>query len=83
MAQITLTIDDTQVNRISDGLGWTATIKDVNGNVIPNPLTRGQYIKKFVGAFVIRQVKTYESRRDAMAAAQTASDNVDSQITIS
>lgn len=69
MATLTLTIPDEQVARIAAAYGYQATIKDVvTEEFIPNPETRGQFLKRVFLIGIIATVRQYEGAQAASAA---------------
>lgn len=81
MATITLTIQNTVVNRVLDAIcnanGYRTTI-----NGLPNPQTKSEFVKVFIATFLKSQVKEYESTIAANTASASAETDVENNINI-
>lgn len=81
MATITLTIPDGIIQRVIDGVCLANNYQDtING--VPNTETKAQFAKRMLKEQTIRWIKQAEVIAASNAAAETASGNVDSTITI-
>ena len=73
MANITITIQDNQLQRVLDGIAndnnYQSTIPDAEGNPIPNPETKTQFAKRMVIARIKGMVLGGE-RKAAQATAE-------------
>ena len=78
MAQITITLSAAQQNRIINALatknGYQDMIEDNNGALIPNPESKGTFVKRFLKNFLISETKEEELR---VARATTTVDTSD------
>lgn len=78
MAELSLsvTIPDDKVAEVIDGLarqnGWTDYIEDEEGSLIPNPVTKGQWIKNWILSVVRASWKAWND-------AQVVQDALDTQ----
>lgn len=62
--------------------GYQATIKDAEGNDIPNPQTKPQFAKEIVKRFCKEVVQAYEAGKAAEAARKTAAEKASSEINL-
>lgn len=82
--QFTITIPDAVKDSWIDDFnlhhGYKAQIEDAEGNLIPNPQTKAQFMKAKVIAFIRESVRAARANRDSEVARQAASAAVDSII---
>jgi len=76
MASITLTVPNTVVSRITNAIGYSATLP--NGS--PNPVTQAQALKDFIINTIKEQVKSFESPTVSNTAITSNNQNIDSEI---
>ena len=66
MAQLTLTIKDSLLVKETEAVaamgGWTADVTDAGGVTTPNPLTKEQFAKKQVKAWLRNQAVEHANR---------------------
>jgi len=74
MAQITITIANSDVDRVLDALGGYNTLIDG----LPNPQTKSEFAKENIVSWLKQKVRSYESRQAVLAAA--AADGTPSDI---
>lgn len=84
--KITLDIPDTFADRviaaISDTYGYQETIRDEEGNEMPNPQTRAQFARSQVLRFLKETTVAYEANREASLAREAAREQADSDIAL-
>ncbi len=78
MASITLTVPNGVVTRITNAIGYSATLPDGS----PNAVSATQAIKDFLANDIKAQVKSFESPAVAATAVTANNQNIDSQIII-
>lgn len=90
MAKIIIDIPDAIAARVTNGFckryGYQELIGDAtkkNDAKIPNPETKGQFIKRRVIEFIKRAVRDAEIEEASKRAADTAADNADTDIVLS
>lgn len=72
MANINLVIPNDKVTRFVTSIGYQATIKDEQGNDIPNPVTAAVYSKNWILDIIRQQILRYEAEVAKTAASNTA-----------
>lgn len=81
MAQITITIPDTIAQRVLDSFagarGYTGFLQD---GITPE--TKAQFAKRTIINFVKNSVKEWEANNAGNSASITASNNVETQVTL-
>ncbi len=92
MAVISITIPDTLVTRVVNGVayqnGWTAQVPDPNWEgpgpapLVPNPVTRAQYARQVIKEWVKANVVAYEAVIAAESARAAARDQALNDITL-
>jgi len=70
------------LNAIASAHGYQENIKDVDGNVIPNPQSKAAFAKRVIVNQLIDIVKSHESNIDVITARDAAEDKVDNEINI-
>lgn len=86
MATISITIPDPiaarVVNAVAYNNGYTDTVTDMNGNTIPNPISKAQFCKNLVKGWIKANVVSYEAAMAADAARLEAIASAEANITI-
>ncbi len=86
MASITLTVPDDIAPRVVDAVcaryGYSDTITDDQGNVIPNPTTKAAFMRVVLYQFLKRTVIVYESDKAGQEAQQTAEQAAEADIVL-
>ncbi len=88
MAEIsfTFTVSSTNKTRIIDGIAgqhnYQATIEDAEGKSIPNPETKGVFVKRMAREWVISNVRSFEANQAAEDSRKAAIDDVDTNVTV-
>ncbi len=86
MATISLTIPDAIAVRVLDamayGNGYTDTVTDMNGDPLPNPITKMQFAKNVLKGWIKSNVVAYESVKAAENAREVAIEAATAEITI-
>jgi hypothetical protein len=81
MAQINITIPDGKLQeavlRFSNELGYNDNILDIDGNLIPNPESRGQYSQRMIVRHVKRVIDSNIKREKRLVSDQEASGDTD------
>lgn len=76
-----VTVPDAQATAILDDFvayhGYQATIKDAEGNDIPNPQTKAQFAKAKVVSFVRESIKSFRANASANSARDVKIQEVD------
>ena len=76
MASFTITIPDAVLSRVLNdiayGNGYTDTILDEDRNPIPNPVTKGQFVKEVLRSTIVKMCRDYEVPIAGKTAADTA-----------
>lgn len=84
--QVTFDIPEGIKNRVLDAVcsshDYRATVKDANGLDIPNPVTKGQFVKGVIIAYLKATVSSYEQDVAVVSARDAAKTKADSEITI-
>ncbi len=85
MASITLTVPDAIAQRVTDAVctryGYQATILDVNNNLIQNPMTKAQFVKRVIYQHLKRIVVAYEIDLAVKSAEDAARTTAETDIT--
>lgn len=80
--QLTITVPDAAKDAIIDDFcfhhGYKVQLEDAEGNLIPNPQTKPQFMKAKVIAFIRESVRAARANRDSEVARLAASAAVDS-----
>lgn len=67
MATISITIKDTQLQRVIDGIcednNYQATVTNSDGTISPNPQTKAQFVKRIIIERVKGMVKAGEHKK--------------------
>ncbi len=86
MAIISLTIPDAIATRVVGAVaynnGYTDTVVNMDGTVTPNPVTKTQFAKDVLKAWIKANVVSYEATKAGDEARQAAIDAANSQITM-
>lgn len=84
---ITITIPDNMVTRVIDGVAgqnnYQETVQDDDGYEIPNPETKGQFVKRMVRQYLKENVKAWEANQAASSARIAAIAAVEADIQLS
>lgn len=77
MATISITVPNDKVALVKAALGYEDTIKDEEGNDIPNPQSAAAFFQEWVAKKVRREVFVYEVQKDREAFTPTNTDDIE------
>lgn len=79
--QLCITIPDadeaTFIDAISVANGYAANITQVDGSVVPNPMTKKQFVRQKIKEMIVESAKTGAAQVAIDAARQNAVDSID------
>jgi hypothetical protein len=86
MATLSITVPDAIVQRVLNGAayynGYQDQVQDGNGNLVPNPMTKVQFVKNIIKTYIKNCVTAYEATHAAEVARQAATDSAQADIQI-
>lgn len=75
-----ITIPDTQIQRVIDAFaaefGYQSTITNADGTTSPNPVTKAQFAKQQLIAYIKQITRNYEANQAAATARQSKETEV-------
>jgi hypothetical protein len=81
MAQIVITIPDDKVQQVLDILckifGYNVEILNDDGDSIPNPQTKSQFVKSIIIDFIKRKIKSYKLNEISLVSDTQANTDTD------